>query len=231
MARFWWGQRKDEHRIHWLRWGKLTEVKADGGLGFRELREFNLALLAKQLWRLLTKPNLLVSKIMKARYFKGMSIWDTKASNGDSWCWKSLLSAKELLEEGTRKRVGDGKSINIWADRWLPSSEDGRVKSRRREGMKVQKVSELIRDGRWDRELIKQVFEEEEGKSILRIPLGVQPLKDRIYWNFSPTGMYTVKSGYQFAKKGRRRGSQWKTDAGSSCTKVGTNPSWNFLWV
>ena len=164
MARFWWGQKEAEQRIHWLKWGKLTEVKADGGLGFRELSEFNLALLAKQLWRLLTRPNLLVSRVMKARYFKGRSIWDTKAASGDSWCWKSLLSAKDLLEEGTRKRIGDGKSINIWLDRWLPCAEDGRIKSRRREGMKVQKVCELIRDGKWDRELVKQVFEEEEGR-------------------------------------------------------------------
>ncbi|XP_027083855.1 uncharacterized protein [Coffea arabica] len=108
--------------------------------------------------------------------------------------------------------------------------KDGRVKSRRREGMMVQKVSELVRDGRWDRELIKQVFEKEEGRNILRIPLGVQPLKDRIYWNFSPTGMYTVKSGYRLAKKRRRRGWQGKADAGSSCSRVGTNLSWTFLW-
>ena len=74
MANFWWGQREEEHKIHWLRWGRMTEVKADGGLGFRDLHEFNLALLAKQLWRLLTRPNLLVSRIMKAKYFKGASI-------------------------------------------------------------------------------------------------------------------------------------------------------------
>ena len=31
MARYWWGQKGDENRIHWLSWGKLTEIKAVGG--------------------------------------------------------------------------------------------------------------------------------------------------------------------------------------------------------
>ncbi|XP_027175089.1 uncharacterized protein LOC113774685 [Coffea eugenioides] len=113
----------------------------------RELHEFNLALLAKQLWRILTKPNLLMSKIMRARYFKGISIWRTKSVGAESWCWKSLLQAKCLLEEEVRKQVGNGKSINIWKDRWLPETEYGRVKTRKEEGVKVQRVCELIKDG------------------------------------------------------------------------------------
>ena len=54
---------------------------------------------------------------MKARYFKGTFIWKTKSSGADSWSWKSFLNAKEQLEEGIRKRVGDEKSINIWEDK------------------------------------------------------------------------------------------------------------------
>nr|XP_027077070.1 uncharacterized protein LOC113700836 [Coffea arabica] len=139
MAKFWWGQKRNGHKIHWLSWGKITEVKAEGRLGFRELHEFNLALLAKQLWRILTRPNLLMSKIMKARYFKGTSIWKSKSSGVNSSGWKSLLNAKELLEKGIKKRVGDGKSINIWEDRWLSESDDGRVKTRKVEDIKVQR--------------------------------------------------------------------------------------------
>ena len=113
MGKFWWGQKEDERKIHWMKWGKMSEVKSAGGLGFRDLHEFNLALLAKQLWRILTKPNLLVSKLFKAKYFKGASIWKTESNGTDSWCWKSLLKAKDLLEEGMRKQVGDGATIHI----------------------------------------------------------------------------------------------------------------------
>ena len=45
---FWWGQRNDETKIAWMSWEKLCASKGCGGMGFKKLKEFNLALLAKQ---------------------------------------------------------------------------------------------------------------------------------------------------------------------------------------
>ena len=43
-AKFWWGQVGNERKIHWKRWEKLTLSKREGGMGFRDLRAFNLAM-------------------------------------------------------------------------------------------------------------------------------------------------------------------------------------------
>ena len=50
--------------------GVSFQKSKGGGLGFRDLEAFNLALLAKQIWRIITNRNMLVSKILKAKYMK-----------------------------------------------------------------------------------------------------------------------------------------------------------------
>ncbi|GKV43150.1 hypothetical protein SLEP1_g50482, partial [Rubroshorea leprosula] len=67
MNRYWWGGGEDEHKIHWMEWKKLATSKRTGGLGFRAMRDFNLAMLGKQGWRLLTYPDSLAARLMKAK--------------------------------------------------------------------------------------------------------------------------------------------------------------------
>ncbi|XP_074336698.1 uncharacterized protein LOC141673868 [Apium graveolens] len=48
MAQFWWGNNGSAKAMHWKSWDKLCLPKGKGGLGFLDLKCFNLALLAKQ---------------------------------------------------------------------------------------------------------------------------------------------------------------------------------------
>ena len=45
---FWWGQKENERKMAWISWDKLCQRKSEGELGFKDLKVFNLALLAKQ---------------------------------------------------------------------------------------------------------------------------------------------------------------------------------------
>ncbi|KAL0318634.1 UNVERIFIED_CONTAM: hypothetical protein Sangu_2019600 [Sesamum angustifolium] len=49
--------------------------KAQGGLGFCDLQAFNLAMLAKQVWRILSFPDRLLSRVLRARYFPDGKVW------------------------------------------------------------------------------------------------------------------------------------------------------------
>ena len=48
LAKYWWGQTRNERKIHWINWGKLCKPKDKEGMGFRDIHAFNLAMLAKQ---------------------------------------------------------------------------------------------------------------------------------------------------------------------------------------
>ncbi|XP_027120634.2 uncharacterized mitochondrial protein AtMg00310-like [Coffea arabica] len=145
MARFWWGADENQRKIHWTNWNAFTEVKGKGGLGFRDLEMFNTALLAKQLCRIIVMPNRLVSRVMRAKYMKRELDWMRQAPTSASYLWKSLLSARFLLINGIRKQVGDGSTIKVWQDRWIPGSRDGRVEKDRAALGSIQYVKDLIK--------------------------------------------------------------------------------------
>ena len=72
--------------------------KKDGGIGFRDLMAFNLAMLAKQGWRLLHDTNSLVYQCFKARYFPRSHFIDAKESPNCSFMWKSIMAALPILK-------------------------------------------------------------------------------------------------------------------------------------
>ncbi|XP_075665092.1 uncharacterized protein LOC142634705 [Castanea sativa] len=111
----------NERKIHWQRWEKLMLSKREGGMGFRDLRAFNLAMLAKQGWRLLHDNNSLVFECLKARYFPRTHLFDAKESSNCSFVWKSIVAAFPIMKSGCCWRVGNGHSIQILGDKWIPN--------------------------------------------------------------------------------------------------------------
>jgi hypothetical protein len=61
--------------------------KKEGGMGFRDLHSFNLATLAKQVWRLIDNPNSLCAKVLKAKYYPNEDILMAGPKNGSSFTW------------------------------------------------------------------------------------------------------------------------------------------------
>jgi hypothetical protein len=119
VSNYWWGSSLDNHKIHWLRWEKLTRPKCQGGIGFRDFALFNQAMLGKQGWRLLVWPESRCAKVLKGKYFPNGDFLSATKKKRSSARWRSILHGRDVVKRGLIKRVGLGE-IDVWEDNWIP---------------------------------------------------------------------------------------------------------------
>ena len=89
-------------------------------MGFQDLNAFNLAMLAKQAWRLIQNTHFLFHRVYKARYCPRSSFLKAELGPNPSFVWRSLLEARDIIMEGSRWQVGDGRTIEVATHVWLP---------------------------------------------------------------------------------------------------------------
>nr|GMD66312.1 uncharacterized protein LOC109166477 [Ipomoea batatas] len=106
LNKFWWDSSSGQGGcIHWMSWGCVP--KGSGGMGFKSLNKFNVALLAKQGWRLLTQPTSLVAQILKARYYPKGDFLDANIGHNPSYSWRSILDG----EKAATGKQGDEEQL------------------------------------------------------------------------------------------------------------------------
>jgi hypothetical protein len=114
-SNYWWSSGVDKRGLHWRNWLDMCVPKAEGGLGFRDTKLFNIAMLGKQGWRLMVNPESLCARVLKGKYYHSKDFMTaTKKKNACS------LEGRKVLRMGCIKCIGDGQSTNIWKDQWIP---------------------------------------------------------------------------------------------------------------
>lgn len=110
--------------LNWLSWNNISMSKTKGGLGFRSLYGFNIALLGKHYWNFMNNPQSLVSRVFKARYFPDTHVLGAKKGQNLSFIWQGILTANEAPSKGFRWVVGNGNDIHAIRDQWLRLKKD-----------------------------------------------------------------------------------------------------------
>jgi hypothetical protein len=172
MARYWWSSSIDRRSVHWVQWESLASPKARGGMGFRNLEMFNLALLGKHGWRLITHPDSLCARILKTKYYPDTDFMQAIVPQSSSATWRAIVAGREALAMGMLKRIGEGSSISIWRDPWIPGITR-MTPSAQIGGDDLNRVSDLIdsENGTWKFDLVRRNFIAPEADAILNIPL------------------------------------------------------------
>lgn len=77
-----------------------------GGLGFRDIDMFNLALLARQAWRL-------SARILKVVYSPNGNLLEAGVGSAPSCVWRAIIDGKEVLKQGLIRRIGNGETTSM----------------------------------------------------------------------------------------------------------------------
>ncbi|XP_042983363.1 uncharacterized protein LOC122312776 [Carya illinoinensis] len=222
MAKFWWGDHSRENKIHWCRWEKLCVSKFQGGMGFRDLHLFNLALLAKQGWRLLRNVDSLFYKVYKAKYFPNSCLFEAKAGANSSYVWKGIWEALDCLRKGCRWRVGNGQTVRIFKDPWVPECPNVSALVEVDENLKVNSLIDGS-TGWWDVHMVRALFNPNLVQQISKLQVSIDA-EDSLYWSHEKNGNFSVKSAYRYLQH-----NQYLSNGQSSNGRFET-VFWKSLW-
>ncbi|XP_028087816.1 uncharacterized protein LOC114288493 [Camellia sinensis] len=170
-------------------------------MGFRDFEALNLALLAKQAWRLFKFPNSLCAQLLKGIYFPSSDFLSAGRGRRASWAWSSILQGRDLLRKGLRWQV---------------------------DGCQVQWVGDVINSTHavWDRDKLLEIVNHEDVSNISVIPISFEGQADTLIWHYTNKGNYEVKSGYQVARQEMLEARSSVTSSSVQPPKG----FWQFIW-
>ena len=179
--RFWWNSKNSNGKyLAWRSWDHLCLPKGAGGLGFKKSKDFNTALIAKLVWMVASKRDSLCMAMLRSKYKVRVDCLRRKPVKWATLIWRAIEKTKNVIEKGACFLVGDGCSINVWMDPWIPRIEGFKTKPRDRLIPKnSMAVSSLINSSthEWSLDLLFDLFELEIVAAIqkIRIPFFSRP--------------------------------------------------------
>lgn len=112
IRKFWWGHTNSENLC--LRsWDHICTPKSNGGLGFRKMKEANVALFSKLAWEVVANKEKLGFNNLEQNIFLGLTISMLERTPLIPSFGKILAP----LKKGLCYIIGDGRKVNIWTER------------------------------------------------------------------------------------------------------------------
>lgn len=141
------------------------------------------------------------------------------------------MAARETIEKGSRWIVGNGRKVDIWKDRWLPTPDSLKVISPQRQNLNLEKVAQLIdsETGTWKAGLVKETFIPHEADAILSIPISPKLPEYSLIWAWSKNGLFTVRSAYGVTLKLLKETSTTR-ERGDCSDKSKATKFWKSIW-
>ena len=120
-----------------------------------------------------------------------------------SFAWHSILAAQTLLVEGMQWRIGNGKAVSIWGDKWIPKPVSFAIQSPCTQ-LPIEAKVEMLIDKQvkeWNFPIIQSIFHEDEAAIICSLPFSKYGPPDRLIWRVTTTGCFIVQSTYHLERE------------------------------
>jgi hypothetical protein len=153
-------------------------------------------MLARQAWCLLTQPESLCARVLKAKYYPRGQLQDTVFPRGASSSWQAIQHGLELLKKGLIWRIGNGQSIRIWRDPWIPRPHSFRPISKQR-NCRIRRVSGFLsQQGAWDMQKLQSYFLQVNIEEIIELRPSPRLQHDILAWAPEKSGVFSVRCAY-----------------------------------
>ncbi|RVX20614.1 putative ribonuclease H protein [Vitis vinifera] len=220
---FLWGGGALEKRPHLVNWDVVRSHKMKGGLGIRNFSILNRALLCKWSWRFAAERDSFWKLVISSKYGEEEGGWiscEVREGYGVG-LWKEIRKEGVLLFKNVSFTVRDGRRVKFWKDIWCGNTPFVRLFLLCLP-LQFPKMRGSFND--WELEAVVSLLSVLQGK---RLNVGME---DRVVWNASKNGSFSVKSLYNTLDSGGAVPFPWRI-IWSPCvpTKVGFF-AWEASW-
>lgn len=195
---FVWGNNNSDHSWSLVNWHTVTSPKKFGGLGLRDTRLANFALLGKMVWSLLHEENKLWVQVIKQKYMTSNSVWLASRKANDSIIWRSICCVIEALRQGFALRMGNG-STSVWYSDWVGIGPLCQLVNFVNISDTNLQLKDLWDNGSWCLDRLATQLPTFVRDAIMHVPIPVnvhEGLADCWVWKGGSDGVYTVSSAY-----------------------------------
>jgi mannosylglycoprotein endo-beta-mannosidase len=201
-----------------------------GGLGIRNIKLFNTALLSKWLWRFAMERDRLWRRVIAAKYGCMIGDWHTSVGRGPYGVslWRFISKGWGVFSKHIRFKVGSGAQISFWHDVWcgeLPLSITFPMVysvSHCKEAMVAEYLIEVGGDVTWNVPFSRAAndWELEEFEAFFALVYEASISRgeeDVLEWTGSKDDKFSVKSMYDGLTRGGDPSFPWKEVWRSLC--------------
>ncbi|XP_062119169.1 uncharacterized protein LOC133832910 [Humulus lupulus] len=109
-----WSGTIDSEKPGLIAWKEVCKAKKLGGLGFKNLENWNVSAIGKHVWALAQKKGNLWVKWVHSVYLKDTDWWEYKAPLDSSWYWRKIMQVKEMMAGCfSKQQLESGETYSI----------------------------------------------------------------------------------------------------------------------